>query len=281
MSAQPAQLPPHLQLNGIARQIVLCFWFLCQVVFNILSPLGVFGGTDNAELSEKYPTPITPAGYTFAVWGLIYFCQAVFTIYQALPGQRESEKLDRISPFVSLAFALNSLWLVVFSYEYLWAALVVITSYLLSLLKVYLILDPYYFEPGSNTKDILCVWLGFSANLAWVTVATLLNLTISITTTFQVSSSETIEDWSIGLIFLAVFLCLYYSIVRVDPMYSAVSIWALVGISNGPYDPPKEFAIGGAVVVTALFLIGSAYVVLQRIYGPSVSTSMVDVSSGL
>lgn len=265
----------QLRFQGIVRQSLLIVGYLTQVLFNIVSTQGLLADTDNAELSDKYQTPITPAGYTFAVWGVIYFCQAVFILYQALPSQRDSTTLDDISTFVLVAFLLNAFWLVVFSYEYLWAAFVVILMYLLSLLKVYLILDPYYFEPHSNTKDTLCVWLAFSSNLAWVTVATLLNLTIAITATFQVSTPEMIDDWSVGLIFTAVFISGYYTVVRVDPMYAAVSLWALLGISNGPYNPPKTIAIGASVAVAIFFFIGSSNMMFQRVFLKVPSTDTV------
>jgi len=239
--------------------------FVTQVVFNVLSTQGVFAGTDNGELSDKYRTPITPAGFTFSVWGLIYFCQAVYVVYQALPGQRSSTKLDSIAPFVCLAFALNCLWLLVFSYEYLWAAFFVIASYLLSLLKVYLLLEPNYLESGTPIAEVLCVWLAFSSNLAWVTVATLLNLTISLTQLFEVSSTQMIEDWCIGLILFAVFVSSYYVVIRADPMYALVTIWALFGIFNGPYGPPQNLCVVGMIAVFSLFLVGVVNVLLLRL----------------
>merc|ERR1712137_688523 len=133
----------NVQFEAIPRQIFVAVMFAAQVVFNVLSTSGAFAGTDQSELSDKYRTPITPAGYTFSVWGVIYFCQAVYVIYQALPSTREQEA-HSISPFVVLAFTLNCLWLLVFSYELLWAAFFVIAGYLLSLLKVYMLLDPNY-----------------------------------------------------------------------------------------------------------------------------------------
>lgn len=255
----------HIEVRGIWRQALVVFMFLVQVVLNVLSTSGVIAGTDQSELSDKYRTPITPAGYTFSVWGLIYFCQAVYSVYQALPNQRDDEKLNRIAPWVSLAFALNGSWLIVFSFEYLWAGLFVIVGYLLSLLRTYLLLDPKYLEPqGSSATTILCVWLAFSSNLAWVTVATLLNTTIAFTATFEATSPTAVLDWCIGLIFLAVFITSYYTVIRADPMYTAVTIWAFVGIYNGPYEPPKEFAVAGAIAVAVLFMLGALNTVLQR-----------------
>lgn len=42
-------------------------------------------GGRNRATSDLYYTPITPSGWTFAVWGLIFFLQAVGTVWAAIP----------------------------------------------------------------------------------------------------------------------------------------------------------------------------------------------------
>ena len=37
--------------------------------------------TDQKELSDKYNLPITPPGWVFAVWGLIYIWQAAWQLF--------------------------------------------------------------------------------------------------------------------------------------------------------------------------------------------------------
>lgn len=41
-----------------------------------------------AVISDSRPTAFTPAGYAFAIWGVIYIFAALFVIYQALPSKR-------------------------------------------------------------------------------------------------------------------------------------------------------------------------------------------------
>ena len=36
---------------------------------------------DVGELSDKYPLWITPAGFTFAIWGVIYLWLAVMVVF--------------------------------------------------------------------------------------------------------------------------------------------------------------------------------------------------------
>ena len=47
-------------------------------------------GITTGEISDSFPVLFTPAGYVFAIWGVIYILLIGFTVYQALPAQREN-----------------------------------------------------------------------------------------------------------------------------------------------------------------------------------------------
>lgn len=44
----------------------------------------LLGTTPIGTVSNAYPTPITPAGYTFSIWGLIYVCLGVYVLAQCI-----------------------------------------------------------------------------------------------------------------------------------------------------------------------------------------------------
>ncbi|MFW5735269.1 MAG: hypothetical protein ACOCWR_09425, partial [Oceanidesulfovibrio sp.] len=58
-------------------------------------------------------TPLTPAGWTFSIWGLIYLWSFAYAIYQALPAQRNDPLLSSVRLPSALVFALSGLWVVV------------------------------------------------------------------------------------------------------------------------------------------------------------------------
>lgn len=47
--------------------------------------VNVAAGASNRKVSDRFFTPITPAGWAFSFWGLIFFLQAVGVIFAALP----------------------------------------------------------------------------------------------------------------------------------------------------------------------------------------------------
>jgi hypothetical protein len=58
------------------------------IIFNWLAATGRLAGTDTAAISAKYQTLVTPAGYAFSIWTLIYVGLVAFSVFQAAAGQR-------------------------------------------------------------------------------------------------------------------------------------------------------------------------------------------------
>ena len=133
-------------------------------------------GKTPKELSDRFPTYITPAGYTFGIWGLIYLFLTLFVLYQFFPSTLGD---PYINEGVGLIFILNAIlnmsWIVSWHYQTpgnLWISLVLITGILVTLLVI------YHRLVSVTTSDWLkqvCVFTGFSMYLGWLSVATLVN----------------------------------------------------------------------------------------------------------
>ena len=78
-AVQPGQLPPSQAQRGL---LVLGYGVLIAV--NVASGMGAFGPS-NAVVSNAHPTAITPAGYAFAIWGLIFMLEGSGVVYGSLP----------------------------------------------------------------------------------------------------------------------------------------------------------------------------------------------------
>lgn len=55
--------------------------FAAVLAVNALANLLPIGGKTTGEISEQYANLFTPAGYTFAIWGLIYLLLGIFVVY--------------------------------------------------------------------------------------------------------------------------------------------------------------------------------------------------------
>ena len=74
-------------------------------------------GQTTAAVSDSFPVYFVPAGYVFAIWGVIYLALIAYTIFQALPAQRANPTLRRIGWLYILSAAANSAWIFFWHYE--------------------------------------------------------------------------------------------------------------------------------------------------------------------
>jgi len=56
---------------------------IIMIVANSLSTR--FAKFTNKEVADQWNLRLTPAGWAFAIWGIIYLLLLFFAIYQALP----------------------------------------------------------------------------------------------------------------------------------------------------------------------------------------------------
>ena len=82
-----------------------------------------------------------PAGYVFSIWALIYLLLLGFTVYQALPSQRENPALRKIGYLFAINGIANSIWLVLWHYLIFPPTLLAMFTVLGTLILIYLRLD--------------------------------------------------------------------------------------------------------------------------------------------
>ena len=79
------------------------------------SPLGTaIAGRSVGAVSDGNRSLITPAGYAFSIWGVIFAGALAWAVYQALPGQRVRAVHRRTGWPLAAAFAGNAVWEVAF-----------------------------------------------------------------------------------------------------------------------------------------------------------------------
>jgi len=64
-------------------QILNILFFAITLYVNYASSVGLFNNTTQADISARYDTLFTPAGYGFSIWGAIYLLLFGFVVYQS------------------------------------------------------------------------------------------------------------------------------------------------------------------------------------------------------
>jgi translocator protein len=228
--------------------------FIATLIVNGLSNTTLIGGKTTAEVSNSYPTLITPAGYVFAIWGIIYILLGVFLVYQALPSQKDKPFQKQVSVLFILTSVFNIVWLFFWQNELLPVSVAVIIAFLASLIAIYLRLN--IGKPNVDLKEKLCVHVPFSVYLGWVTIATIANITVTLVSVGWDGFGLSLKTWAIFVLAVALILNLAVIATRKDVAYSFVFIWALIGIGiNQAANPSIVLTSEIAVAIIAVALV--------------------------
>ncbi len=219
------------------------------IAVNALSNTSLIGEKSVGEISDAYPTLFTPAGYVFAIWGVIYTLLGVFTVYQALPTQRGKEFTERIGYVYLVSGLANSLWIVLWVREAIVASTGMMFVLLASLLAIYRSLN--IGEAPVPRGEQLAVHLPFSVYLGWITVAAIANVAASLVAVNWGGGGISPAQWTMLMIGVAVLVAAIVIWTRGDVAYGLVVIWALVGIlvkQQGALNVVYVAGIGAAIV---------------------------------
>lgn len=91
--SQLAAAPGAVRVS-LALRVVHVLAYAGLIAVNVGSNLGWFGKT-NAEVSAEWPVPITPAGWAFSIWGIIFLLQGAGAAYALLPINYGSASLEK------------------------------------------------------------------------------------------------------------------------------------------------------------------------------------------
>ncbi len=214
--------------NSVFLQSANALAFIATVIVNALANTLALNGKTTAEISDLYPTLITPAGYVFSIWGLIYTLLLVFVVFQAFPQQRGKSFLSQISFLFVLSSVLNILWLFLWHYEQINLSVVLMFALLGTLIAIYMRLR--IGRSNSPLREKLAVHLPFSVYLGWITVASIANVAVALTAVNWDGWGLGAVTWAVLVIIVALIITLTVIITRRDVAYSLVIVWALVGI---------------------------------------------------
>ena len=234
--------------------------FLSVVALNYLSNALPLNGVTQAEISARYPIPLTPAGFTFSIWGVIYLGLTAYIIVQALPKYRNEVRLRTLDLPFRLSCLFNSIWLVVWHYGYVSLSVVFMLGLLGSLMLAYIRLDR-----GQVEKDELSKWMvgqTFSVYMGWVSLATMINISVLLYSLGWSGGGISPEGWTVILLVIASGLFVYLGTTFKDSAVLGVLVWASFGIAVKNQD--TQIILGTCIAVFLFSLLMAIRVWLMR-----------------
>lgn len=213
-------------LNAVAFLIQLCMTYLVQS--KLVNDFTV------GEVSDKYPSLFTPAGITFAIWGIIYVALGFFCIYHLVmawrkplnhPANTDTERMGEWFIITNLAAAF---WLLAWVTEDLSLAMFFILVQLICLIAIHLRLGMY-----DHRRKAASRWFTqfpVSIYFGWITLAVIANASSYLNSTPWDGWGLDPIDWTTILIGVAVFIGILVMTTRRNVFFGLVIIWGLYGI---------------------------------------------------
>lgn len=237
-----------------AQAYVVVSGLVTTLAVNMLANILPLNGRTTGQVAQGFHELFRPAAYVFGVWGLIYAGLVLFAVFQLLPSQRGNSRLDTVRvPFLWSCVA-NVAWLFLWHYELFSATLGAMALLLGSLIVINQRL--HWGEGTQSTGELLCVEAPFRVYLAWISVASLANLSIWVEAQRLMPTGLSPEVFAMALILIASLVSTLVALFKHDALYLAVVVWALIGIAvrNGPSSSVGGVAMAGVLALGALIV---------------------------
>ncbi len=241
----------------IIRQITVIVAIAAVIVVNVLANALPFNGQGTGEISDRFQVLFVPAGYVFAIWGLIYIGLIAYAVFQALPAQRDNPRLRSIFWPVIVGSIANIVWIFLWHYDRLALTVPVMLILLASLIVVYLRLGIQ--KTPVSRGERWAVHVPFSIYLGWITVATIANITNLLWSADWNGFGLSAQTWFLVMLAAAIIIAAAMALTRHDVAYLLVLVWAVAGIAVKHAGAPGvstaawvATAVLGVLVIVAL-----------------------------
>lgn len=239
-------------MKNTIRQISVVIVLMATIIINILANALPINGKNTGEISDTFNTYFVPAGYVFAIWGVIYIGLIAYAVYQALPSQRENPRLQASGWWVTLGGLANSIWIFLWHYEQFIGTLGAMLILLATLILVYLRLGTG--RTSVPPAEKWAVRVPFSIYLGWISVATIANVSDVLDYVGWNRFGHSAGLWMIIILAVVVLLASAMNFLRRDVAYAAVILWALAGIA---IKFPQQGIITTAIWVAFFFVLAT------------------------
>lgn len=230
---------------------------VATLTVNFLANALPINGQTTGEISDRFDIYFVPAGYVFSIWGVIYLGLIAFTVYQALPAQRDNPHVRRIGLFYALSGLANIAWIFLWHYERFILTLPLLALVLISLIVIFLRLWSARDELSTGDRWVMLV--PFSIYLGWASVATVANATQLLNFLDWGRWGISPETWAVIMLVVAAAIALVMAVRHASVAYTAVFVWAYAGIAVKHWDTltvgVTAAALAGVIAVAMIVSI--------------------------
>ncbi len=232
------------------------FTFLAMLFANYAAGTGIIGNKSVGEISDIYQTLITPAGYAFSIWGLIYLMLSGYVGYQwyGYFNNRNKDSLQPSGLWFMLSNIANGLWIIAWVNEALGLSVLIMAVLLLSLIQLIIRLRLEIWN--APLRILAFVWWPICIYIGWIILATVLNVSVWLKSLTIFTNVLSPEIWAVIVICVATFIYAFLIYKRNMREAAMVGCWGLIAIAAKQWGI-HEILVFSALLATAVLLVYS------------------------
>lgn len=235
---------------------------LAMIGVNAAANLVPINGVNTGEISARYPTGFTPAGWVFSIWSVIYLGLMAFAVFAARAPTSRAGRVRAIEPAYLVSCVANATWIFLWHYGRILESLLVMLVLLGSLLVVYLRLRV---APASSTSERICVDMPFSLYLGWITTAALANLAAWFYDLGFYPFAVPMDDWAMLTVVTATAIYTAVGVRTRDGIYTLVFAWASLGIVLQTMEISHPVRLAAAAACAVMVIVSLVSLIQGRV----------------
>lgn len=240
--------------NSIVLPLIAAILFVAMITVNVLANALPINGLDTGEVSDRYPSLFTPSGITFSIWSVIYFFLGGCVV--VMWTDRTNALILKLLPLFCASCILNISWILAWHYLLPGLSVVIMLALLFVLIIIFITLT----RAGALEKNKK-IWVKFPFTIyfAWIGVATIANISAYLVSLGWDGSPLSEQTWAVIMMFIAAALAFYVTTTYEAYWYSAVVIWALIGIFLRRQGSEFEFIVYASITLAVILAVNILY----------------------
>lgn len=203
-------------------KIISAITFIAMLVVNFLANSLPIGGNTTGDISSKYNSLFTPAGFTFSIWGLIYLLLTVFVVLIFVNSNLLSQHSNTILILFIVTNILNIMWLLAWHHNLIFLSTIVMIFFLVILIIII----------QTIPKTDLIPYITFSIYAGWISVAFIANVTVLILKHQLPIFINHEMVWFFIVLAISLAIGLTMLIKEKNYYFAGVFLWAYIGIAT-------------------------------------------------
>src|SRR5918999_660657 len=238
-----------------SRAVLVAVMAVAQVLSSPVTTLAMGPDADQRPISDANLSAVTPAGYAFAIWALIYAGSLVLAVYQLLPRQLTRRVHRRTGWWLAGAFASSTLWVPLFGTGTIWLSQVAVVMLVICL--IFVAVRFTRLGPAENTAERFAFRLPVMLYLGWATLACSAGFGAMLRSWGMDVDSRQTSEVGVVLVLSATIASLFVvgRLAAITGFLLAVG-WGLVAVAVATYAEDVRLAVVLALTVVLAVVVG-------------------------